>query len=87
MWNSIVKEFNKLDVSNIVSRALKTFAQSFITFLTLSGFGLADLQNWAVGNKLLIAAVIGAATVVWNTVVVPLWNPVAVKLGFKSPVK
>ncbi len=74
-----------LEVKDIVIRAVKTFCQAFVTFLVASGFDFAHIQNWSSVEKILVSAAISGATVVWNTILIPLvFKPTLKLLGYKT---
>ena len=77
------KLFGNLDYKDIAVRAAKTFAQAFVGFLLLNVTNITQLTNISTDKQLVVAGVVAAVSVVWNVVLVPIWQPVKLKLGFK----
>ena len=73
-----------MNYKDIAIRAVKTFGQVFVTSLILSSANLLQAPSLSVAEKLLLSLAVGAATIVWNTVLVPVFEPVTSKLGLSS---
>lgn len=65
-----------VNLSDVAVRALKTFGQAFVAFLLANALNFTHLTSVSSAEKLLFAGVVGAVSVVWNVVLVPLWTPV-----------
>ena len=72
---------DNMNYKDIAVRAAKTFGQAFVAALLASGFGWLSAPSLSVVEKVLLAAVVAAVSVVWNTVLVPVFKPVSAKFG------
>lgn len=70
-----------VDYKDVAIRAAKTFAQVFVAALLASAVNFTAITSVSDGKKLLLSALVAAVSVVWNTVLVPVFKPVTAKLG------
>lgn len=70
-----------MDYREIAVRAAKTFGQVFLAQVALSALDLLKEPSLSLVEKVAISAAALAASVVWNTVLVPAWDKSKVKLA------
>lgn len=72
----VTKEVTKVNWKDVVVRSVKTFIQSFVSYLIMSINGLNFFGETTVGEKVLRGFVLGAVSAgvcaVWNSVLSPL---------------
>lgn len=70
-----------MNYKDITIRAVKTFAQAFVAFVSASGLDFAHISKWSFVEKVLVSACVAGASAVWNVVLVPIYQPVKARLG------